>query len=153
MISVALIKPEIPPNTGNIGRLCVAVGAKLHLVKPLGFQLNDKYLKRAGLDYWRNVDLEVWESFDQFVGRIGADNLTLTSSRRGEPYHEARYYPDDVILFGPETTGLDSAIFEKYGDRIVRIPVLNNSVRSLNLATAAGIIVYEALRKTGQMPR
>lgn len=152
MISVALVNPEIPPNTGNVGRLCLAVGAKLHLVKPLGFELDERSLKRAGLDYWPRVDLKVWESFQDFVENTDPSSFVLTSSKRGAPYYQIPFHPDDCILFGPETSGLDKDIFERHGNRIARIPVLHNTVRSLNLATAVGVVVYEALKRTGQMP-
>lgn len=153
MISVALLNPEIPPNTGNIGRLCLAIGATLHLIKPLGFELDDKRVKRAGLDYWKRVDLRVWDNFDSFANANDHSCFVLTSSKRGDVYYEVQYKADDIIIFGPETRGLDSRMFQEYGHRVARIPVLERSVRSLNLSTAAGVIVYEALKQSGQIPK
>ncbi|MDQ7784564.1 MAG: tRNA (cytidine(34)-2'-O)-methyltransferase [Desulfomonilaceae bacterium] len=152
MINVVLVHPEIPPNTGNIGRLCCAVGARLHLIRPLGFRMDDKALKRAGLDYWKDVDLVVWNDLDEYLKSTDPERLVLTSSKRGELYCAVRYTPEDHILFGPETAGLPSNLFDRFSDRIARIPVNTAAVRSLNLSTAAGIIVYEALRQTGTLP-
>jgi len=147
-----LVHPEIPPNTGNIGRLCCAVGARLHLVKPLGFHLEDRYLKRAGLDYWEKVDVKVWDDLEQFLGQVDADRIVLTSSKRGEPYYRLRYESDDYIVFGPETAGLPAQFFVRFPQRIARVPVRLDQVRSLNLSTSAGIVVYEALRQIGRLP-
>ena len=151
-LNVVLVRPEIPPNTGNIGRLCCAVGARLHLVKPLGFHLDDRYLRRAGLDYWEKVDVLIWEDLEQFLARVDPDRIVLTSSKRGEPYHRLRYEPGDYIVFGPETAGLQAEVFERFPERIARVPVRLDQVRSLNLSTSAGIIVYEALKQTGRLP-
>lgn len=152
MLNVVLVYPEIPPNTGNIGRLCLAVGARLHLVKPLGFSLEDRYLKRAGLDYWKKVDLVVWERLEEYLVNVSPDRVVLTSSKRGELYCSVKYQVDDHILFGPETSGLPAELFGRFPDRIARIPVNLTEVRSLNLSTSAGIVVYEALRQTGNLP-
>lgn len=152
MLNVVLVNPEIPPNTGNIGRLCCAVGARLHLVRPLGFRLDDRSLKRAGLDYWRHVDLVVWEDLESYLTHVEAKCIVLTGSKRGEIYYRLPYGPDDHILFGPETTGLTAEIFERFPSRIARIPIDTTKVRSLNLSTAVGIIVFEALRQTNQLP-
>jgi tRNA (cytidine/uridine-2'-O-)-methyltransferase len=147
MLNVVLVHPEIPPNTGNIGRLCCAVNAKLHLVKPLGFELSDRYLKRAGLDYWPKVDLTVWPDLDTYLSETDPSKLVLTSSKRGQLYCDLSYEPGDHILFGPETSGLDAGLFERFPSRIARIPINLNNVRSLNLSTSAGILVYEALKQ------
>jgi tRNA (cytidine/uridine-2'-O-)-methyltransferase len=152
MLNVVLVQPEIPPNTGNVGRLCCAVEARLHLVKPLGFRLDDKSLKRAGLDYWHKVDLVVWDSLEKYLASVEPDRLVLTSSKRGKLYHEVAYRPGDHILFGPETSGLPAEIFERFPARIARIPVNLDNVRCLNLSTSAGIMVYEALKQTGALP-
>lgn len=152
MVNVVLVHPEIPPNTGNIGRLCCAVAATLHLVKPLGFSLDDRYLKRAGLDYWRKVDLVVWDDLDAYLDTVQADRIVLTSSKRGEVYYRVKYLPQDHILFGPETTGLPDELFQRFPNRVARIPIRLDAVRSLNLSTSAGIVVYEALRQTGRLP-
>lgn len=153
MLNVVLVNPEIPPNTGNIGRLCCAVGARLHLIRPLGFRIDDKTLKRAGLDYWKDVDLVVWNNLDEYLASVDPQRLVLTSSKRGDVYFAVRYTPNDHILFGPETSGLPQNLFARFPGRIARIPVNPDAVRSLNLSTAAGIIVYEALRQTGTLPR
>lgn len=147
ILNVVLVHPEIPPNTGNIGRLCVAVGASLHLVKPLGFRIDDRALKRAGLDYWHKVDLTVWDSLDQFLQSCDHGRITLTSAKRGRPFYDLRYCSGDFILFGCETEGLPPTLYERYPERIARIPIDASKVRSLNLSTAAGIIVYEAVRR------
>jgi tRNA (cytidine/uridine-2'-O-)-methyltransferase len=153
MLHVVLVHPEIPPNTGNIGRLCCAVGARLHLVKPLGFRLDDRSLKRAGLDYWPKLDLRVWNDLEEYLAAANPDRMVLTSSKRGDIYHTLTYRPDDHLLFGPETTGLPVELFGSYPQRIARIPIHTDKVRSLNLSTSVGIVVYEALKQTDLMPR
>lgn len=152
MLNVVLINPEIPPNTGNVGRLCCAVGARLHLVKPLGFSLDDRHLKRAGLDYWKHLDLVVWDHLDAYLASVDKNRIVLTSSKRGTLYFQLAYHPSDHILFGPETMGLGVELFERFPDRIARIPIDLDKVRSLNLATSVGIVVYEALKQTDLLP-
>jgi tRNA (cytidine/uridine-2'-O-)-methyltransferase len=152
MVHVVLVQPEIPPNTGNIGRLCCAVGARLHLVKPLGFSIDDRSLKRAGLDYWKKLSLTVWPDLEAFLGSVPGECLVLTSSKRGTIYTEIVYRDCDYLLFGPETSGLAPDLFERFPARVARIPIDHTKVRSLNLSTAAGIVVFEALRQTGNMP-
>ena len=147
MLHVVLINPEIPPNTGNIGRLCCAVGATLHLVRPLGFSLDDRSLKRAGLDYWEKVDLVVWEGIEDYLASVPPDRMVLTSSKRGEVYHKIRYRVGDHIVFGPETSGLKPELFQSLPGRVARIPIDLTKVRSLNLSTSVGIVVYEALKQ------
>jgi tRNA (cytidine/uridine-2'-O-)-methyltransferase len=146
-LNVALIHPEIPPNTGNIGRFCVAVGATLHLVKPLGFRIDDKSLKRAGLDYWAKLDLRLWNCLDEFLLAIEPEKIVLTSAKRGLPFYDLEFRSGDYLLFGRETDGLPTALYERYPERVARIPIDSSKVRSLNLATATGIIAYEALRR------
>ncbi len=153
MLNVVLVHPEIPPNTGNVGRLCLAVGARLHLIKPLGFRIDDRSLKRAGLDYWKKVDLVVWDDLEQYISSVLAEKIVLTSSKRGELYHRIEYSRDDHILFGPETSGLPPELFQRFPNRVAKIPIQLDKVRSLNLATAAGIMVYEALKQTGALPK
>jgi len=152
MLNVVLIHPEIPPNTGNIGRLCCAVGATLHLVKPLGFRIDDRSLKRAGLDYWDKVDVRVWRNLDGYLAHVDPNKVVLTSSHRGEVYHTVEFQPEDHILFGAETSGLPAELYDRFPARTARIPVDHTKVRSLNLSTAAGIVVYEALRQIGRLP-
>jgi tRNA (cytidine/uridine-2'-O-)-methyltransferase len=152
MLNVVLVNPEIPPNTGNIGRLCCAVGAVLHLVKPLGFRIDDKSLKRAGLDYWKKLRVEVWTDIEEFLSSVPPEGIVLTSSHRGEVFYDLAFLPNDHLLFGPETSGLDASLYGRFPSRIARIPIDHGKVRSLNLSTAAGIILYEALRQTGNLP-
>ena len=146
MLNVVLIEPEIPPNTGNIGRLCLATGARLHLVGPLGFSLDDKALKRAGLDYWPEVDLLQWDSFEELKqaadSRAGFYFLTTKTNR---PYWRARFMTNDYIVFGSETRGLPQSLLEEFASKTLTIP--QKSGRSLNLATAVGIVIYEAVRQ------
>lgn len=151
MLNVVLLNPEIPPNTGNIGRLCVAIGARLHLVKPLGFHIDDKSLRRAGLDYWKKLDLKVWDNFDSYARHVKPQQVVLTSSKRGHIYTELSYHADDHIVFGPETRGLDVLTLEMFPNRIAKIPIKLDKVRSLNLSTSVGIIVFEALRQIGTL--
>ena len=149
---MVLVHPEIPPNTGNIGRLCCAVGATLHLVKPLGFRIDDTSLRRAGLDYWKKVDVVVWQDLEEYLSSVAPERIVLTSSKRGEVYFKVHYGATDHLLFGAETSGLPGFMYERYPQRVARIPVDLDKVRSLNLATSAGIIVYEALRQIGHLP-
>jgi len=153
ILNVVLVHPEIPPNTGNVGRLCCAIGARLHLIRPLGFHLDDRSLKRAGLDYWKKVDLVVWDDLEQYISSVPAEMIVLTSSKRGELYHRVEYSQGDHILFGPETSGLPQELFQRFPNRVAKIPIQLDKVRSLNLATAAGIVVYEALKQTGALPK
>lgn len=154
MLHVALWEPEIPPNTGNIARLCVAVGARLHLVGRLGFQLDERRLRRAGLDYWPLVDLERHTTLAEFEAeqQAAGRRLWLFSARADRPYTEAAYGDEDVLVFGPETRGLPEDFLHRHADRRVRIPMPTGKVRSLNLAVAVGIGVYEALRRIGPKP-
>lgn len=154
---IALFEPEIPPNTGNVARLCAATRTPLHLVEPLGFSLDDKHLKRAGLDYWPHVQLRVWKDFDSFLA--GAEQtarfrreplrIVASSSRSGTPLHEFTFTRYDYILLGPETRGLPEEVLIRTPYR-VRIPIWG-AVRSLNLSTAAGVLLYEGLRQTGML--
>jgi tRNA (cytidine/uridine-2'-O-)-methyltransferase len=152
MFNVVLVNPEIPPNTGNIGRLCVAVGARLHLIKPLGFHIDDRSLRRAGLDYWKNVDLVVWENLEKYLESVDRDQIILTGSKRGDVYYNLKFNAWDHILFGPETSGLSQELFDMFPARVARIPINLQKTRSLNLSTAAGIVVFEGLRQLGHIP-
>jgi len=144
---IVLYQPEIPPNTGNIARLCAATATPLHLIEPLGFKIDDKHLKRAGLDYWPNVKLTVHPHWAAFEAAFPRTRIVLSSARGGTAHHQFRFQADDAIVLGPETRGLPEFLFDLYTDR-VRIPVFD-TVRSLNLSTSAGILLYEALRQTG----
>ncbi len=144
---IVLFEPEIPPNTGNIARLCAATKTPLHLIEPLGFTIDDKHLKRAGLDYWPHVDVTVHPNLDDFIQRINPPRLVMASTKASTPHHRFRFHPDDVIVMGPETRGLPAELMETHPHG-VRIPIWGE-VRSLNLSTATGILLFEALRQTG----
>jgi tRNA (cytidine/uridine-2'-O-)-methyltransferase len=144
---VVLIEPEIPPNTGSIARLCGATDCTLHLVKPLGFSTDNKHLKRAGLDYWQYVDIVYWENIDAFLAAQDEERLYFLTKKVDRSYTEARFKTGDFLIFGKETAGLPQEILQYYRDRCYTIPMSNPNVRSLNLATAAGIVLYEALRQ------
>ncbi len=146
MFNVVLIEPEIPPNTGNIGRLCLATGSTLHLVKPLGFSLDHKQLKRAGLDYWEEVECRTWNSFDELTAAQPADAryfFLTTKSKRA--YYRARFERDDFLVFGRETKGLPENLLQANRDSCLTIPM--HGTRSLNLATAVAIVLFEAVRQ------
>ena len=147
LLHLALWEPEIPPNTGNIARLCAATGTRLHLIGKLGFQLDDRALKRAGLDYWPSVDWKTHASFAAFVGEIGAENIICIETPAEQSYTKATFQPGMCLLFGNESSGLPLAICERFAPQIYSIPMTTGNVRSLNLATAAGIVLYEALRR------
>ena len=146
--NIVLVEPEIPPNTGSIARLCGATNTVLHLVKPLGFATDDRHLKRAGLDYWRHVNIVYWENIDQFLQNNDEERLHLVSKKVARPYTSVRYRMGDYLVFGKETKGLAPDLLHFYKDRCICIPMQNNNIRSLNLAMAAGIVLYEALRQT-----
>ena len=147
-MNIILFEPEIPTNTGNIGRSCVAVGAKLHLIKPLGFFIDDKSLKRAGMDYWHDLDVRIYEGFDDFVKQNNNPRIFMVETGADKLYTEVEYKSDDFIMFGKETTGIPNEILSKYKNTIVRIPMIAGT-RSLNLSNAAAIVLFEALRQTG----
>lgn len=149
--SIVLVEPEIPPNTGNIARLCGATGTVLHLVGPLGFSLDDRHLKRAGLDYWDSVRVERWGALDDLLSANPGVRLVFTSTHAETPYHQFRFSPGDFIVFGRESSGLPRELIRSYPERSIRIPI-TGPVRSLNLSTSAGIILYEALRQTDHLP-
>ncbi|NDG84912.1 MAG: hypothetical protein EBX52_07735 [Proteobacteria bacterium] len=147
-LNVVLIEPEIPQNTGSIGRLCLATGARLHLVKPLGFSIDAQALKRAGLDYWEHLDVVVHDSSDAFFESLPADTpLTLIETRAGPTLYDVAFEPGQYLVFGKETTGLADWILNRFPARQARIPMMHAKVRSLNLSNAVGICVYEALRQ------
>ena len=147
MIHVVLFQPEIPHNTGAIGRLVLGAGARLHLIRPFGFSLEDKHLKRAGLDYWAEVDVRVWDDWAAFRAGSGADRLWMLSTKGQGCYWEAPLAQgEDVwLVLGPETRGLPESMLAESGAEVLRIPM--HGTRSLNLATAAGIVLYEAVRQ------
>ena len=145
--NIVLVEPEIPPNTGTTARLCGATDTILHLVKPLGFSTDDKHLKRAGLDYWEYVKIVYWESFDEFLAAQDEKKLYFFTKKTGRPYTNADFKPGDFLIFGKETKGLPEEIIRLYIERCYTIPMSNPKIRSLNLANAAGIVLYEALRQ------
>jgi tRNA (cytidine/uridine-2'-O-)-methyltransferase len=147
-MNIVLVEPEIPQNTGNIARTCAATGARLHLVGPLGFSIEDKYLKRAGLDYWDQVELTYHESLTDFLNTYPNGRLILASTKAQKSYHEITYSPDCFILFGKETKGLPEDLIRRYYDNAIRIPMLGG-IRSLNLSNSVAIVLYEALRQLG----
>lgn len=144
-MQLVLFEPEIPPNTGNVARLCAATKTPLHLIEPLGFSIDDKHLKRAGLDYWPHVNVTVWPDFETFHENVPG-RLVLSSARAGVRYDCFQFMPGDLIVLGPETRGLPEAMFKRFDNRI-RMPIWGH-VRSLNMSTAAGILLYEAFRQT-----
>ncbi|MEA3362217.1 MAG: tRNA (cytidine(34)-2'-O)-methyltransferase [Thermodesulfobacteriota bacterium] len=148
---IVLIEPEIPPNTGNIGRLCAGTGSHLHLVGKLGFSLDDKHMKRAGLDYWPAVKLHRWDSLQQLQQEYPQGRFWYTSKKAQQSYTKINYSPGDFFVFGKETLGLPEDLLEKEETQAILIPILSPAVRSLNLANSAAIILYEALRQTGQL--
>lgn len=148
---IVLVEPEIPPNTGNIARLCGATGTVLHLVGELGFSLDDRYLRRAGLDYWEAVDVRRWDSLEALREAHPNGRFWYTSKKAGKAYVEADFEPGDFIVFGKETSGLPEALLAAHPDRALRIPIFSPVVRSLNLSTSAGIVLYEALRQSGRL--
>jgi tRNA (cytidine/uridine-2'-O-)-methyltransferase len=151
MFHVVLVEPEIPPNTGNIGRLCLATGAHLHLVKPLGFLIDDRALRRAGLDYWQEVRVTVWDSFEQLRAVHAAGRFWFLTTKTERPYWEQAFLPGDFLVFGRETKGLPEPLLAENAGQLLTIP-MTNATRSLNLATAAGIVLYEAVRQAAVGP-
>lgn len=148
---VVLYQPEIPPNTGSVARLCAATLTALHLIEPLGFKIDDKHLKRAGLDYWPYVDLRVHKSWDDFLAQQPGARLFYFSKRASRSYTTARYEEDDFLVFGPETRGLPQTLLDENAARAYRIPMSGQGVRSLNLSNAVAIVLYEALRQMGRV--
>lgn len=147
-IEIALYQPEIPPNTGNIARTCAVTGARLHLIKPLGFSIDEKYVKRAGLDYWHLVDVVVHENLEAFMKVMEDRTLYFSSTKAKHLYTEFSFVPDAVIVFGSETRGLPDLIHQSYPDQLIRIPMLGMAdARSLNLSNAVAIVLFEALRQ------
>ena len=147
---IVLVEPEIPPNTGNIARSCAATGSVLHLVRPLGFSLDEKSLKRAGLDYWPFVKLVVHENFDSFLGLYGKRRMHIVTTKGNKNYTEVSYEDGDMLIFGKETEGLPACFIEENKEKTIRIPMRpQTALRSLNLANSVSIVLFEALRQTG----
>lgn len=149
-INIVLYQPEIPPNTGNIARTCALTGLKLHLIKPLGFHIDDKSVKRAGLDYWHLLDLEVHESLDDFLLKYGNEDIYLSTTKATQYYTDVEYSDNCFIVFGKETAGLPDDLHKKYKSNEIKIPMRSHEdVRSLNLSNSVAIIAYEVIRQTG----
>ena len=144
---VVLFEPEIPPNTGSIARLCAATLTPLHLVEPLGFKIDDKHLKRAGLDYWEYVDVRLHKSWDDFLAETNGHNLLYFSKRAERSYTTACFQDNDYLVFGPETRGLPQELLDANPERFYRIPMMGAGVRSLNLSNAVSVVLYEGLRQ------
>jgi len=148
--NIVLIEPEIPPNTGNIARLCAATCSTLHLVGKLGFSTDDKTLKRAGLDYWKEVEIKYWQTLDEIKQANPNGRYFYTSKKAKKSYAEVNFQEGDFLVFGKETAGLPEKLLQENPETTIRIPIFGN-VRSINLATATGIVLYEALRQTGRL--
>ncbi len=148
---IVLVEPEIPPNTGNIARLCGATATVLHLVGKLGFSIDDRHLRRAGLDYWPAITLHQWPDLEALLHAYPQGRFWYTSKKGCRSYVEAPFLPGDFLVFGKESQGLPDELLAAHADQTLRIPIFSPLVRSLNLSTAAGIVLYEALRQTGRL--
>ena len=149
-MNIVLVEPEIPPNTGNVARLCAATRSRLHLIEPLGFKLDDAQLKRAGMDYWQQVEWLRWADWKSFEEKLPADaRLWFIESGGGKNYSEVKFSPDDYLVFGRETAGLPKQLLEPNRERWLRIPMFNARARSLNLSNCAALVLFEALRQQG----
>ena len=150
MITVALVEPEIPPNTGNIARLCAATNTPLHIVGVTGFRMDDRALRRAGLDYWPEVNLTRHLNLDALYHSLTSARFVYLSTKADRHYTDWEFQPDDCLVFGRETRGLPEDLLRANWENCLKIPMLNPNIRSLNLATAVGIVLFEALRQTGK---
>ena len=148
MLNIVLHEPEIPANTGNIGRTCVATNTRLHLIEPLGFRLNEKALKRAGMDYWADLDVRTYINFEDFLEKNPGAKIYMATTKAPKVYTEVQYEPDCYIMFGPESRGIPEELLIEDPERCVRIPMWGE-MRSLNLSNSVAIILYEALRQNG----
>lgn len=153
MLSVALVEPEIPPNTGNIARLCAAVRVPLHIVGPVGFRLDDRAVRRAGLDYWPEVSLHRHRDVVGLEESLSGASFVYLTTKADRPYTDWHFEGNECLVFGSETRGLPTDLLRANWDRCLTIPMLNPNVRSLNLATAVAIVLYEALRQTGKLEK
>ncbi|MGL4762936.1 MAG: tRNA (cytidine(34)-2'-O)-methyltransferase [Sarcina sp.] len=146
-LNIVLYQPEIPQNTGNIGRTCVLTNSKLHLIKPLGFKIDDKQIKRAGLDYWPHLNLEMHESFEDFMAKYGDQRIFISSTHAEKFHSDAEYQEGDFIMFGKESAGVPKEVHDQLMG--IRIPMIDTTDRSLNLSNTVSIVAYEALRQIG----
>jgi len=145
-LNIVLIEPEIPNNTGNIGRLSLATGSNLHLVKPFGFEIDDTRLKRAGLDYWQHLSVSIYDSIEDFFNKNKDKNMVFLSSHGTQDHWSIDFEDDMFLIFGKESVGLPKDLIEKHSDKLFKIPLYSKHVRSLNLANAVSIVVYEGLK-------
>ncbi len=148
MLNIVLFEPEIPQNTGNIGRTCVATNTRLHLIEPLGFRLNDKTVKRAGMDYWEDLDVTRYDDFNDFMERNPGAKIYMATTKAPNVYTEVNYEPDCYIMFGKESAGIPEEILVHHKEDSIRIPMVGE-IRSLNLSNSVAIVLYEALRQNG----
>lgn len=148
MLNIVLHEPEIPANTGNIGRTCVAAGARLHLIEPLGFRLDEKSLKRAGMDYWKDLDVTTYIDYEDFLEKNPGAKIYMATTKAEKIYTEVTYEPDCYIMFGKESAGIPEEILVKHKEESIRIPMVGD-IRSLNLGNSVAIVLYEALRQNG----
>ncbi len=148
MLNIVLLEPEMPANTGNIGRTCCATGTKLHLIEPMGFKINDKTLKRAGLDYWEKLDVTVYDCLEDFLEKNEAavGKMFMATTKAQKIYSDVSYPEDAYIMFGKESAGIPEELLVEYQERAIRIP-MNEEIRSLNLSNSVAIVLYEALRQ------
>ena len=146
-LNIVLVEPEIPTNTGNIGRLSLATGSTLHLVKPFGFEITDKRLKRAGLDYWQHLEVKTYESYDEFLELNENEEMVFFSSHGTKDHWDIEFTPDLYLVFGKESVGLSDSITDKNKDYVYKIPLVSPHIRSLNLANAVAVAVYEGIRQ------
>ncbi len=145
-MNIVLLEPEIPQNAGNIARTCAATGSRLHMIKPFGFSVEDKYLKRAGLDYWKFLDIDYYENFEDFLQKNENPTIFMATTKSKKVYTQVQYQQDSYIMFGKESAGIAEEILLKYPQTAVRIPMLQQA-RSLNLSNAVAVVLYEALRQ------
>ena len=148
MLNIVLYEPEIPANTGNIGRTCVATGTRLHLIEPLGFKLNEKALKRAGMDYWKDLDVTTYIDYQDFLEKNPGVKIYMATTKAHKVYTDVEYEPDCYIMFGKESAGIPEEILVQHQEDCVRIPMVGD-IRSLNLSNSVSIVLYEALRQNG----
>ncbi|MCR5530505.1 MAG: tRNA (cytidine(34)-2'-O)-methyltransferase [Lachnospiraceae bacterium] len=146
MVNIVLLEPEIPANTGNIGRTCVATGTRLHLIKPLGFSLDEKHLRRAGMDYWKELDVTVYENYEDFLSRNPGAKVFYATTKARRAYTAVTFDTDCFLMFGKESAGIPEEILKDHEETCIRIPMIGET-RSLNLSNAAAIVLYEALRQ------
>lgn len=148
MLNIVLLEPEIPANTGNIGRTCTATGARLHLIEPLGFSLSEKALKRAGMDYWKDLDVTTYIDYGDFLNKNPGAKIYMATTKAQRVYTDVSYEPDCYIMFGKESAGIPEEILVQNKENCVRIPMMGN-IRSLNLGNSVAVVLYEALRQNG----